>query len=285
VLTSVLDALKELVGATGAYVSERLGEPAAEGEEGGKSLIRYIAASLGAEEVLECKVPEGKGVMWDAWVLPPAPEVEEVEPEEGEPVKPPPPPPELPVVHIKNALKDKKVVFHGIPRPGAFLVQPLQYGTPFHAGAVPPPADPAEAAAAKEAELALEAPPAEGEEDTPEAAAAREAARAARVAREEAELAAGPQAPTPLSQPRNLAICVDTLGQNRDFTPAQKDTVKLVSGWLKDALLRTEIAQYSKEYLSGSIKQKTTEEEETLMAEDRAAAEAVIKGAWFPGGD
>ena len=71
VLTSLLDALKELVGASGAYVSERLGEPAAEGEEGGKSLIRYIAASSGAEEVLECKVAEKQGVMWDAWVMPP----------------------------------------------------------------------------------------------------------------------------------------------------------------------------------------------------------------------
>ena len=183
---------------------------------------------------------------------------------------------------MKNVLRDKRMVFHGIPRPGSFLVQPMVYASPFHAGAVPPPPDPAEVEAAREAELAKEAPPGEGEEDTPEAAEARAAAKAAREEREAAAAAAGPQAPKPITTPRNLALCVDTLGQNRDFTGAQKDTIRTLSGWLKEALERTEGAFFAKEYLSGGIKERTSAEEETLMAEDKASAEAVIKGEWLP---
>lgn len=274
VLAGLLESLVKLTGASGAYVAERLGEPAPEGEEPGKACVRYIAASEGSGSVLEAKVGEGKGVLWPCWVLPPAPEVEEEagEAEEGAPPKPIPPPPQLPTVHIRNVLKDKRIVHHGIPRPGAFFAQPLAYGTPFHAAAVPPPGE-----AAPEEPEAEEPPPAEGEaEPTEEERAARAGARAAARAAAAAEKAAA--GPTPVTLPRNLALCLDTTGQNRDFTAAQVAIIQSAGKWLRAALERTERARFKEEYF-GFLKPKEAAEEEGLRNEEKAAAEAAAKGA------
>ncbi len=268
----MLTALASLVGATGgAYLAERVGEPAPEGEEPGKACVKYVAASAGAEGVLDARVAEGAGVLWPSWVMPPAPEVEEEEeappPEEGEegapppPKKPAPPPPELPTVHVRNVLREKKLVFHGIPRSGAFFAAPLQYGTPFHPDAVPPPGE--EGGGGGEAPPAEEAP-AEGGEGAPAAPAP----------------AAPGGPPKPVTVQRSLALCVDTLGSGgKDFTPAALVTVKRAAGWLKAALERTEGAAFAEEY-AALLKPRTAEEEAALSAEDKAEAEAAGKCAY-----
>ena len=279
VVAELLEGLRTLTGASGVYLAERLGEPAAEGEEAGKACVRYLASSAGSESVLGARVGEGQGVLWPTWVMPPAPEVEEeAEAEEGAeaaPRKPPPPPPTLPPAHVRNVLKDRRIVHHGIPRPGAFYAQPIQYGTPLHAEAVPPASAEEEAQPPEEEE---EAPPAEGEaEPTEEERAARAAAKAAaRAEAAAARLAAGP---TPVTVPRSLALCLDTCGQNRDFTPEQLAAVKAAAGWLKAALQRTEAARFKEEYFA-QLKPKDAAEEEGIRNEDKAAAEAVEKGEW-----
>jgi hypothetical protein len=78
--------------------------------------------------------------------------------------------------------------------------------------------------------------------------------------------------------PRSLALCLDTCGQNRDFTPAQLALVRAASGWLQAALERTERARFKEEYFA-MLKPKDAAEEEAIRNEERAAAEAVAKGA------
>jgi hypothetical protein len=272
-LSSALAALASLVGAAGgAYLAERVGEPAPEGEEPGKACVKYVAASAGAEAVLEARVGEGAGVLWPCWVMPPAPEAPEEEEEappaeEGEegappppPKKEPPPPPELPTLYVRNVLRDKRVVFHGIPRAGAFFAAPLQYGTPLHADAVPPPGD---AAAGEEGGA-----PAEGGEGGEGAAAP--AAPAA---------PAPGGAPKPVTVQRSLALCVDTCGSGgKELPPAAQAAVKRAAGWLKAAFERTEGAAFAAEY-AALLAPRTPEAEAALAAEEKAEAEAAAKGA------
>jgi hypothetical protein len=132
---------------------------------GPRAVIRFVAASAGSEAVLGARLAEAEAVTWRAWVAPPAPEAaaEEEEAEEGAPAKPPPPPPELPTVHVPSVLREPRMAFLGVPRPGAYFAAPVVYGSPLHAECVPPPggeepAPEAEAAACSTPSKARPAP-------------------------------------------------------------------------------------------------------------------------------
>lgn len=264
VLTTVANALKTGVSATAVYVAEKVapkgGAGGDEGGAGGGAVIKYLAASEGQEFILESSVKEGEGSTWKGWVRPePAADAEEEAPPadeggegDGGAGRPPKPPPELPLVHVSNVLRSGETVFHRLPRPGAYLASPLEYGSLLHEGALPPITAGADAPAEGDADAAAAAAAAgegkegageEGKEGGDDAAAAAAAAEAAAAA-------AGPRIAPGIPQPRFLALCADTLGQNRDFSPEQVAAVKRVTGALQAALERTEGDAYRQEYLA-----------------------------------
>lgn len=264
VLTTVANALKAGVGATAVYVAEKVAAKGGGGEEGGAgggAVIKYLAASEGQDFIVEASVKEGEGATWKGWVRPePAADAEEDAPPaeeggegEGAAGRPPKPPPELPLVHVPNVLRSGETVFHRLPRPGAFLACPLEYGSLLHEGALPPitaGADaPAEGDAAAAAAAAEDGGGKEGKEGGGEGEEGKEGEDGAAAAAA-AAAAAGPRIAPGIPQPRFLALCADTLGQNRDFSAEQVAAVKRVTAALQGALERTDGAAYREEYLA-----------------------------------
>lgn len=261
VLTTVVNALKTGIGATAVYVAEKVAAKGGGGEEGGAgggAVIKYIAASEGQDFILEASVKEGEGATWKGWVRPePAADAEEDAPpaeeggegEGGAAGRPPKPPPELPLVHVSNVLRSAETVFHRLPRPGAFLAAPLEYGSLLHEGALPPITAGGDAPA--EGDAAAAAAGGEGKEGGGEGEEGKEGGgEDAAAAAEAAAAAAGPRIAPGIPQPRFLAVCADTLGQNRDFAPEQAAAVKRVTAALQGALERVEAAAYREEYLA-----------------------------------
>lgn len=263
VLAAIAHAARQLSGATAAYIAERVAGKG--GEEEGGDVVKYIAASEGHEFMLSNTLHSGEGVTWRTWVLP-TPEEEDAAGGEGEGgdasrVKAPL---ELPVIHISNVLRDADVHFYQLPRPGAYVAVPIQYGSLLHENALPAISAEEDAPAEVEAEAAPEgedgAPPASDEEAADaEARAVTTGARARKAA-----------IPAGNALQRSLALCVDTLGQNRDVTGAQEGELRRLAGAFKDALLRTEQAAYEAEYAAAKAAAKTA---------DGAAAEAADKAS------
>lgn len=234
VLGGVVQHLAECLNATGVYIAEKVpGAAGGEGEAAAGSL-RYIATSKGQEFLREVILPEppaegaapNSGVTFKAWVMPPAPEpAEPVEVPEGEAPPPPPPPPELPVITVQDVLRSAEITFHRLPKPGAFVAAPLQYGSLLHDNALP--------------------------KDVPVTTG------------EDGAMVVPPG--VPLS--RSLALCADTLGQNRSWSAADIALIKRVAGYLKAALERTEAALYAQEYIAAN-----TVAEAPAPSEDAASA-------------
>ena len=244
---TVLTSLKELTDAAGAYICEGHGvgltdtdDAEAAAAAAAASRIRYVAATSDHAWLKECAIKGGSGgVLWKLWDAPPLPEGEEG-------VEAPLPAPLSPS-YIPSVLAQPGVVFHRLPRPGAFLAVPLTYPQILHEGALMSEGEEEEAeaqraAAAEEAAAALTA---EVEEATAAAAAAAEAATEAEAAEAEdgesaegtaaeakevaaaaaaalteveakvaAAAAAAAVAIAPLPSkpaPRHLAVCLDTV--------------------------------------------------------------------------
>lgn len=269
VLASVAATVQRLTNASSVYIAERLGDPAA-AEEGAEDAaksprIKYLATAGEHQEYLTEEIlPAGSGVTWKCWVLPPREEEEEPEEEEmeedadGNPVPKPKkikPEPELPVVHISNVLTDPSVHFFRVPRAGAFVAQPLQYPSVLHSDAFVVSTETINADLARllgQPEGEEGGAPAEEEGaytgDDEVRLAKAQAKAAANAAEAAGNRAKSLQVPEPKGVTRSLALCADTMGQNRDFSPSELAFVKSVSTALKAALLRTERAVYEEEY-------------------------------------
>jgi hypothetical protein len=199
--------------------------------------------------MLDAVVKEAEGATWKCWVRPEAPEEEEGggdagdEGEEGA-TRPPRPAPQLPTVHIPNVLRSSDVAFLRLPKPGAFVAVPVEYGCLLHDAALPPLADPALAIAAEAGEgVGGGDAEAEGNGEGEEGGEGHAAASAAAGSG-----ARSPAVPPGHAVPRLLALCADTLGQNRDFSPEQVANLQAVAAALKAACERTEAAAYRAEY-------------------------------------
>lgn len=235
---SLLGALQRWTGAAGVYVAKRI--PGAGGggdddEEGGGDAATYVAATEDHAWLVGQKLT--KGVTFDAWKLPPAPEAEdEGDDDDEEAKKKDVPPPEYPVVHVPQVLHEPRMTLHKMPKLGAYLAVPVVYSSSVHDAAISDAdvqavleaeakyaAEDAEKAAAEEAkraeaeEKAKEAK--EGDEE--DAAAAEEApaeedeeAKAAREAaeKEAADARAEALRPKIKTQQVFLALCLDTVG-------------------------------------------------------------------------
>lgn len=130
-------AVATLFGAA-VHIAERTGTPSG-GEEGAPGAkLKYIASTQ--EFVKQAVINEGEGITFKSWIMPEATPAEEEPPaedEEGAAEKAPPPPPELPTIVVSNVLREPGMVFHGVPRPGAFVAAPVQYDSIVHDKAVP----------------------------------------------------------------------------------------------------------------------------------------------------
>jgi hypothetical protein len=239
-----------LVGASAVYLAERTGAPTPAGEEvppGGGARIRYVAVSSADQEFVRAAViaePAGS-TTFKTWVMPEAPPVEE--PAEGEPAKPAPPPPELPVAHVDNVLRNSALVFHGVPRPGAYVAAPLQYNAVVHDKAL------AEGAAPTTAEDGTVSPP----------------------------------APTPVQRCLALcadtmgsasAAGAASAGGGAKFGAAQVECLKRCAGYLRAALESSEARAFAVEYAT-YLAPKPAEEEAAALAALAAEAEAAAAAA------
>ena len=64
----------------------------------------------------------------------------------------------------------------------------------------------------------------------------------------ESKVVEKPEVPPPRPKLANAALCLDTLGQNRDFTPSQIDVAILWADRLKEPMNRSEHALYVLKY-------------------------------------
>jgi len=266
-LQAVAEALRECVGATGVYIAERLAVKGA--EDGGSGWVKYVAASNGHEFMLGSALKEGEGITFKAWVMPEAATATE---EDSGAV--PSAPPVLPTLHVPNVLRSGEVHFFRLPRPGAFLVAPLQYGSVLHESGLPA-IDAAALTAAEAAASDTSAAAAGGDED-------QEGGEAAPADAADAAVELAPSIPPGNPLPRSLAVCADTLGQNRDFSPAQVAAVQSVASALKGALLRVEAAAYALEY--EAARKYVAEDADAGIASTRERLKEATSGARTPEG-
>jgi hypothetical protein len=151
VLMQVASIIQAATGASGVYIAEKLGSgtglPPAEGEAppGGPptTKIKYVAATPDHAFMKDECIAEGAGVTFKAWIMPePAPESDDAAAEaDGDAdaaaaAAAAKPPPELPIVHVPNVLKNNDVFFHRVPKLGAYVAVPFQYGSLLHDGAI-----------------------------------------------------------------------------------------------------------------------------------------------------
>ena len=283
VLKEVLAAAQKAAGgATAAYLAKKEPYVPVEGEvlddlavddedEAAEPTLqlRYVATTDGHEWMLKRSMVEGQGVTFPCWVLPEVDEEEEEEEEleEGEeaPVRPPP---ELPTITVDSVLHDGPVKFLAIPRLGGYVAVPVRYKSLLHAEALPEVPEPAE----EEAEEEVDGE--EGEEEEGKDVEEGEG----KQAQEEAPVPAGNAVDV------DLALCVDSVGQNRAFTAEE---VAALQGWgkaLQGALERTELATYEAEWRkleAMRLANATLLEgwEETLLPLQDAAEEARASAA------
>ena len=167
VYEKLLNVIVRETNATAAQIIKKEGEvPAGDGEEeeeaedGPKATITYLAATKANEFLLDKKLQAPWGVSWDAFKRPPAPEPEEPEGDEEDEVsdakaalsaslwcmmcllqdapKPEVPLPELPTLLVDNVLLEPRTRFFDLPRPGQYLVVPVEYKSALHGDAFPP---------------------------------------------------------------------------------------------------------------------------------------------------
>lgn len=294
------------------YVTEKL-ENVDPDTEDVNATIRYIAASEGQEFLLDKKINDPNSITLGTWVFPPVPEVEDEdededydeydEEEEGEEEeKEPPPPPELPIIHIKNVLRDlprssrdeppKTLAFHGIPAPGAYITFPFQYNSPLNTDClVPPP----EEYINFQDPIVSDIDVTEGNGEEQQATEEREEKSAEEGAEGESEENAeneGESSPMvgvrklhpmigepPEEMPlRNLALCADTIGQGRDFASYEIEFLKEIRNHLKESMARTERVVYKTEYLNVHLP-RNPQEEATLISNEHEASEAILRAA------
>ena len=250
--------------ATAAYIAvkeayqviegEKLEDLAAdeEGEEAEPTAqLRYLAATEGHEWMLQRSMVEGQGVTFPCWVLPEPEEDEEEEEddEDDEEEKAPKPAPELPLVQIQSVLHDGPVKFHGIPKLGGYVAVPLRYTSLLHGDALP--------------EVPEDMAP-EEEEEEDEDAASQVSGVEGKEGKDDTEGKAAEPAEVPVlpGVPKevDLALCVDSVGQNRAFTEEQVQHIKTWAGLLKNALERTEAAAYEADWRAlEALRKKNTE--------------------------
>ena len=236
-LARVCNHVKLRTDATDVYIARREAytakpdDPEPEDEELGERAwqVAYTGTSDGAEWLRDCALIEGQGVTFRAWVEPePAEdeEEEEEEDEEDEEGRPPKPLPELPTIAVESVLHEPAIVCHGMPRLGGFMAVPVRFSSALHSEALP--------------EDALQ-PPAPEEED--EADAPEDAGSDA----EESKEAAPKEWPVPPPQVQEvrIALCMDTLGQNRAVQATSEATLKRYAEALAEALTRTELEAYN----------------------------------------
>ena len=300
-------AIVEKVGEGTGVGGEEEGEPTSDAEGASALFARVLAASEGgviSRSALMSGVPlshqtiaAGVGPLWKCWVRPEAPpppeeeeeenDNEEAEQEEGGEEKqrkgraPPPPPPELPLAVIPQVLTDASALacleaLSVIPRPGALVAAPLEYGTTLYEGAITAAAE--SAAAAAEAEASAEE---EEEEEQAEGEEAEEEEGKPNKSKAKGKMpaadAAQPAIPSPVLKPRFLAIVVDTLTSAVPTAIDEGGVLKLkqLATALGHALARTETAHFSLEYKASKAAEAEGGAKATMAAE--AAAE---KGEW-----
>jgi hypothetical protein len=289
-LDSLCDLLQDRLGVTAVYVCRKepsegpeastAGEEDGEDEEGGpKFQLRYVGVSSSASEMRHQHVVQPKGVTFDCWKLPPAPDAgddAEIDEDDAEAVaareaKRNLPPPELPLVHVRNVLRDPRFKFFGMPRLGEFVAVPFRYNSLDHPDCIPPPPPPPEDAGGDESKAA---------DDDEEAAAA--AAPEAEPAPEDEGIPAG------RAVEKHWAICFDSMGKDHRVSAKDIDMVKQWTEHLRAALERTEQAGYEAEFTAS--KQAAAVEAEAVAAieaeaADDAAAAAEAKASRLEGGD
>jgi len=240
--------------ATAAYIAvkeayqvvegEKLDDLAAEEDDEAAeptAQLRYLAATEGHEWMLQRSMVEGQGVTFPCWVLPEPEEDEEEEDEddddeEVDSSKVPKPVPELPLVQIQSVLHDGPVKFHSIPKLGGYVAVPLRYTSLLHGEAFP---EVPEDVAPEEEE--------EEEEDASSQASGTEGKEGKNADSKDAEPTEQPVLPGNSVQV-DLALCVDSVGQNRPFTAEQVQHIKTWTALLKDALQRTEAVAYEADW-------------------------------------
>jgi hypothetical protein len=212
----LLALLEKRTGATGVYLGRKQMSAA------GASQIQYVSSTDGSSmtnSVLK-GVAEGEeeGMEGCTWTLFTSEEVEEVviDPETEEEVTntktvfPA-------MVSVDNVVRDKTVKHFGLPKLGSYLAVPVRYNSCIFDGGIveaPPPAE-------VDAEAADEEKKDEGSEEKEGEAKAEAAAPAEPVAKYV-------QAFVPVE----MVIGLDTIGQGKRFTPAQKE---LVISWATKA--------------------------------------------------
>uniref|UniRef100_A0A7S1CAY1 Uncharacterized protein n=1 Tax=Bicosoecida sp. CB-2014 TaxID=1486930 RepID=A0A7S1CAY1_9STRA len=268
-IKTLLGALQRWTGAAGVYVAERVaGAGGGDDEEGGGDTAKYVHATDDHSWLVGKTL--AKGVTFDAWKLPPAPEAEEDggdEDEEGEGKKKDVPPPEYPVVHVPQVLHDDRVTLHKMPKLGAYLAVPVVYNSSVHDGGIVDAdveavleaeakyaAEDAEKAAAEEAKKEADAEAKEAGEDAEAAEPAPEEDEEAKAGREAAEKEAADARAEALRPKINtkqvfLALCLDTVGGSGvDFTPEQRASAAAWGKQLAAALAGIEARQALEEW-------------------------------------
>lgn len=297
-LARVCNHVKLRTDATDVYIARREAyaakpdDPEPEDDELGERAwqVAYMGTSDGAEWLRDCALIEGQGVTFRAWVEPEPAEDEEEEDEdedEDEEGRAPKPLPELPTIAVESVLHEPAVVCHGLPRLGGFIAVPVRFSSALHSEALP--------------DDALQPPAREEEEE--EADAADDAGSDAEESKE-AEPKEWP-VPPPQVQEVRIALCMDTLGQNRAVPAASEATLKRYAEALAEALTRTELAAYNasvpvlrsaaaaaaalapewelkrgeaQEAAAAAVEADTAAAEEAL-AQESAAMEAALAGA------
>lgn len=292
-LDELCDLVKARLGVSSVYIcrkeaTEGPDESAAGGEDaedddgegGGASFqLRYVGASSNAQAIKAKHVVEPAGITFDSWKVPVAAGGEDGEEEAEEEdeddlggqkkVKEVPPPPELPVVHVRNVLRERRIKLHELPRLGEYVAVPLRYNSLAHPDCFPP--EPEKPEGEEDAEPDADADAEGKDEGEADEKAGGDAGASA---------AAGDAAPVPVPAgvplERHLAICFDTLGQDRRVSAADVEAVKRWTGVLAAALERTEQAQYEVEF---GAKQAAAAAEAAAVGEVEAGREEAAAAA------
>jgi len=209
-------------------------------------LGQKLPKAAGGEEE---DAPTRQGITFDCFIIPEAPEEEPVEVEEGEEAPPPPPKPTAQPLIVDNCMRETRCKFFGIPKLGSFAAIPLIFDSSDHEGGLQP---------------GPEAPPAEEPAEGEEAAPAAPAAPPPKYVQNFVSL--------------QMALCMDTVGAYRRFTPVDVEVATRVGAALVSALSTMEGREFERhgEYIDGAAAnaEKFTTEIPAAVAETEAAAVA-----------
>ena len=280
-MIKTLSELKDLTSASSAYICEGFGvgeaaETANAGETAATSHIRYIASTPDHEWIKrETLKSTEQGVLWKLWDIVAAAS----EPEATEDAAAGTPAASATAasasaepMYIPSVLAHPGVVFHRLPRAGAFMAVPITYSSVIHDGAMMSESEESEAAAAhaaaEEERIATAEAAAREEEEEAAAAAAQaqseesegvDAAEPAPKPASEARSVIPPARPVPppsKSRARHLALCIDTVdsaannaaGPPRGLDLAAREAAVAVAEALRSAFQRTEAARFTLEH-------------------------------------